>query len=132
VPRLKGAYGMSELCSPNVQCAHGHFHFAPWLIVYLLDPDTSELLPRSGVVTGRASFYDLMIRHRWGGFISGDEITVHFDGDCPCGAATSYMERTVQRYSEKRGGDDKISCAATPAAHREAMDFLVKFEAKDG
>jgi hypothetical protein len=30
----------------------------------------------------------------------------------------------IQRLSELQGGDDKITCAAQPAAHAEAMDFL--------
>ena len=31
----------------------------------------------------------------------------------------------VARLSDKRGGDDKITCAATPQAHAEAMEFLI-------
>jgi hypothetical protein len=130
VSRLKGGFGMSEICATNVACVHGHFHFVPWLIGFVLDPDASEILPRTGTVTGRAAFFDLIASSRWGGFITGDEITVHWDGGCPCGAKSAFMGPKIERYSEKRGGDDKISCAATPSAHKEAMDFLVKFEAK--
>ena len=39
-----------------------------------------------------------------------------------------FIEGNIERYSEKRGGDDKISCAATESAHTEAMDFLTSFE----
>ncbi|MFA5630570.1 MAG: hypothetical protein WC997_03570 [Porticoccaceae bacterium] len=128
VQRLKGGYGMSEICASNAMCSHGHYHIAPWLITYVLDPDTSECLPRQGTVTGRAAFYDLLANSHWGGFITGDEITVHWDGDCPCGATSAYIEDNINRYSDKRGGDDKISCAATPEAHKEALDFLTSFE----
>jgi hypothetical protein len=37
-----------------------------------------------------------------------------------------YMEDNVVRYSEKRGGDDKITCAATADAHNDALDFLLE------
>jgi hypothetical protein len=128
VPRLKGAYGMSEVLAVHAMCAYDHYHLAPWAITYVLDPDTSKLLPRSGVVTGRAAFYDLSANSHWGGFITGDEITVHWDGGCPCGSRSAYLEEPITRYSDKRGGDDKISCAATPEAHREAMEFLTRIE----
>jgi hypothetical protein len=128
VQRLKGGYGMSELCASHPMCQHGHYHLAPWVITYVLDPDTSDILPRSGTVKGRAAFYDLLANSHWGGFITGDEITVHWDGDCPCGAKSAYVEDNIARFSDKRGGDDKISCAATPEAHAEAMDFLTHLE----
>ncbi|MET0988603.1 MAG: hypothetical protein ABW034_24690 [Steroidobacteraceae bacterium] len=124
VKRLKGGYGMSELCATCVMCAHGQYHLSPWLIPFVLDPDTSEVLPRSGRITGRAAFYDLLANSRWGGFITGDQITINWDGGCPCGAKSAYIEEPIQRYSDKRGGDDKITCAATPEAHQEAMEFL--------
>ena len=128
VSRLKGGYSMSELCGTHVTCDYNHYHLAPWIITYVLDPDTSKLLPRHGVVTGRAAFYDLLANSHWGGFITGDEITVHWDDACPCGSSSAYLEDKIERYSEKRGGDDKISCAATPEAHSEAMDFLTQFD----
>lgn len=131
VRRMKSLYGMSEVAFSNIMCKQGHYHLAPWAIAYLLDPDTSKVLPRTGVVTGRAAFFDLSANSHWGGFITGDEITVHWDCDCPCGASTVYIEDNITRYSEKRGGDDKISCAATPDAHEEAMKFLVQQESKN-
>ena len=79
-------------------------------------------------VTGRAAFFDLAAETRWGGFISGDEITVNWEDECPCGRKSQFIEGTIERYSDKRGGDDKISCAATENAHKEAMDFLTSFE----
>lgn len=124
VERLNMAYGMSEVMALHLMCSEGHYHMAPWVIPFVLDPETSAPLARTGVVTGRAAYYDLSAEYRWGGFITGDEITLHWDGDCPCGRKSAYIVGGIQRFSEKNGGDDKITCAATESAHKEAMDFL--------
>jgi len=34
------------------------------------------------------------------------------------------MSRNVQRYKEKTGGDDKITCAAAEDAHQAALELL--------
>jgi len=125
VPRFKGLYAMTEGLARHTTCREGHYHLAPWIVPYVLDPDTSKPLPRQGTVTGRMAFYDLLVDSHWGGFISGDEVTINWSDPCPCGQTSVYLQGTIQRYSEKRGGDDKISCAARPGAHKEAMDFLM-------
>jgi hypothetical protein len=126
---LNESYAMSEvLGGSHMRCEHGHYHFAPTVIPFLLDPETGKALPRSGRATGRAAFFDLGAETRWGGFITGDEITVDWDAPCPCGRPSRYVAAPIQRYSEKNGGDDKITCAATEASHREAMDFLNTLE----
>jgi hypothetical protein len=100
------------------------------VIPFQLDPVTSKVLPRKGRVTGRAAFFDLGADERWGGFITGDEISVDWDTPCPCGRSGAYVFGEIQRYSEKdAGGDDKITCAASENAHNEAMDFLANFSA---
>ena len=124
VPRMKGVYAMTEGLGRHMMCEHGQYHLAPWIVPFVLDPDTSESLPREGKVTGRFAFYDLMARTHWGGFISGDEVTINWSEPCACGQTSIHIDDTVSRYSDKRGGDDKINCAATPGAHKEAMDFL--------
>lgn len=124
---VRHAYGMSELHGVMMMCAHGHYHFPPWVIPMLLDPDTSAALPRTGTVTGRAAYFDLSAEHHWGGCITGDSITVEWDKPCGCGQTTRYIEGPIQRFSEMRGGDDKISCAATEGAHEEAVSFLNSF-----
>lgn len=127
--RINESYAMSEVVSgSHLRCEEGHYHFAPTVIPFLLDPDTSKPLPRTGRVTGRAAFYDLGADVHWGGFITGDEITVEWDQPCACGRPSRYVVGAIQRYSEKNGGDDKITCAASENAHREAMDFLNTFE----
>jgi len=127
VDRIKMCYGMTEVKGLHNKCSHGHYHFCPWIVPYVLDPDSSKVLPRSGIVTGRAAFFDLGAESRWGGFITGDEITVDWDNDCGCGQSTVHAYDGITRFSQKRGGDDKINCAATEGAHREAMSFLTTF-----
>jgi hypothetical protein len=128
VSKLQRGYGMSEVMGMHQMCELGNYHFVPWVVPFLLDPETSDVLPRLGTVTGRAAFFDLGADTRWGGFISGDQITVNWDEPCGCGRTSVYIEGDIQRFSEKNGGDDKISCAATENAHKEAMDFLTNFE----
>lgn len=126
VPKFKWVYGMSEIATTYPLCDHNHYHVSPSNIPFILDPDTSKPLPRTGTVTGRFAVFELLYNSHWGGFISGDEVTMHWDGGCPCGAKSAYIENKVVRYSEKRGGDDKINCASTPDAYQEAMDYLNK------
>jgi hypothetical protein len=127
--RINETYAMSEVVSgSHIQCDEGHYHFAPTVIPFVLDPETGQVLPRNGRVTGRAAFYDLGSDVRWGGFVTGDEITVEWDEPCACGQPSRYVVGPIQRYSERQGGDDKITCAASEASHREAMDFLSSIE----
>jgi len=119
-------YGMAEVSATAKLCAHGRYHLPPWVVPFILDPDTSRLRPRQGVQAGRFAFYDLLPTSHWGGFITGDELEIDFDGACSCGATSLNAAFEVTRLSEKRGGDDKITCAASPAAHAEAMAYLVE------
>ncbi|WP_176593365.1 hypothetical protein [Sphingobium sp. EM0848] len=128
IENSKMCYGMTEVKGWHKKCSHGHYHFCPWIIPFLLDPDTSELLPRKGRAMGRAAFFDLGSETRWGGFITGDEVTIEWDEPCGCGQSTVYAMDGIERLSAKRGGDDKISCAATEGAHKEAMSFLTSFQ----
>jgi hypothetical protein len=64
---------------------------------------------------------------RWGGFVTGDEVTFEWDKPCGCGWNSPYIVGgTIGRFSEKKddGGEEKLSCAAAPAAYAEALDFL--------
>lgn len=117
-------YSMTEMTANNMLCDLGQYHVAPWIIPFVLDPDTSKSLARTGTVTGRMAYYDLNPDTHWGGFISGDEVTLTWDQPCGCGRTGPHIKSPIGRYSEQRGGDDKISCAASAEAHEEAMDFL--------
>lgn len=123
VKRFMNTYGMSELMSVNYLCDANRYHLQPWIVPLMLDPDSSEALPREGVQTGRAAFFDLLARSYWGGFISGDEVTIDWS-PCACGRTSPNLVNSIQRFSEKKGGDDKINCAAAEEAHGDALDFL--------
>lgn len=128
VDRLLNNYGMTEMTSLIVGCDHGHYHLPPWVTLFLLDPETGQPLPRTGSQTGRASFFDMTHDGTWGGVVTGDRVTAHWDTPCPCGRSTVYLENSIQRFSELQGGDDKITCAATSSAQAEALDYLNTFE----
>jgi len=120
---LRGGYGMTEQNFYLVTCEHERLHLPPWVTVLLLDPDSGQPLPREGLQTGRASFFDLSQDGTWGGIVSGDRITVGYS-PCPCGRTTLYMDKKIQRFSEITGDDDKLTCAATPSAQAEALELL--------
>lgn len=123
--RIGQYYGMTEVTMITSKCSEGHYHVPPWVITYVLDPETGRLLDQEGVQTGRAGFFDLVPQSHWGGFATGDEITAD-RSPCPCGRTTVHLHSPIQRLSEKQGGDDKITCAAADDAHAAAIDFLVQ------
>lgn len=128
VEKVVGTYAMSEVMATHPQCEHGHYHILPSVIPFVLDPESGESLPRTGRVTGRAAFFDLGAKTRWGGFISGDEITVEWDDTCACGRQGAHVVGDVERYGADKGGDDKINCAGTPQAQEEALNFLMDLD----
>lgn len=119
-------YGFSEQTGLSVKCENGRLHLPPWSIPLILDPETSELLPREGVQNGRAAFFDLAMNGAWGGLITGDRVEIGWD-DCGCGRTTVHLGEEINRFSVEQGGTDKITCTATPEAHDEALDFLTSF-----
>lgn len=126
VPRLKASYGMTELNGFSTSCEHDRYHVLPWIAVFLLDQDSGRPLPRTGVQTGRAAFFDLTHDGTWGGVVTGDRISVDFS-PCKCGRTTPHIDKGIKRFSEITGEDDKITCAATPNAQGEALDYLNSF-----
>ena len=129
VDRIQEGYGFSEQSAFHWACSEGRYHVQPWVIPFILDPRTSEALPRTGRQTGRAAVYDLLLKAHWGGVISGDEVTIDWDLECPCGQTSVAFEHDIIRYSEKQGvDDDRITCAATHEVHNEAVEFMKAFE----
>ncbi len=130
VDRIQEGYGMSETSTFHWACEEGRYHVQPWCIPYVLDPETSRPLPREGIQTGRAAFFDLPLRSHWGGSITGDEITVDFGTRCACGLESAHIAHEIMRYTEKEGiEDDRITCNATQEVHDEAVNFLKELEA---
>jgi hypothetical protein len=120
-------FGMSELMANAPRCEAGQFHFPPVIVPFALDPDTGRALPCAGRQTGRLAVMDLLPDSYWGGLVSGDEVTLAgFDTPCACGRRGPYLEPGIRRYSEIRGGDDKVNCAGAPEAHDHAVDFLLE------
>jgi phenylacetate-coenzyme A ligase PaaK-like adenylate-forming protein len=125
---VPNSYGMSEIMGGAVHgCREGNYHLQPWLILYLLDPKSGQILPRTGVVTGRLGLFDTLTSTYWGGFLSGDEVTISWDDaePCRCGRIGPYLHPAIRRYSEKEGGDDKVTCAGAPEAQDKAIEFLL-------
>ncbi|PQM45412.1 hypothetical protein [Mycobacterium talmoniae] len=123
VDHIQHMYVMSEITAMNKMCEHGRYHFEPWIIPFVLDPVEGSVLPREGEQTGRAAVFDLLASSYWGGYITGDEVSARFDA-CECGRTTPHLARRIERFSDKQGGDDKITCVASEDAHRAALEFL--------
>jgi hypothetical protein len=125
VDKIQQGYGFSESSTFHWACDEGRYHVMPWVVPFVLDPDTSEPLPRTGRQTGRGAIYDILLKAHWGGVISGDEVTIDWDSPCPCGRTSVAFEKDIIRYSEKEGvEDDRITCAATQDVQNEAIDFM--------
>lgn len=128
VDRLRKGYGFSEGGTFHWRCELDRYHLMPWVIPFVLDPDTSEPLPRTGVVTGRGAFYDLLSDSHWGGVITGDELTIDWDTPCACGRTSLHIADDIVRYTEKEDvDDDRITCNATQSFAEEAVDFMADF-----
>jgi hypothetical protein len=125
VNAVNEAYGMSEMATLMPKCSAGKYHALPWMVVFVLDPSTGDPAPREGTHKGRFGVIDLTMQTRWGGVLSGDEVTVTWD-KCRCGLDGPFLENEIRRYGADEGGDDKITCAGAPQAHENALEFLVK------
>jgi hypothetical protein len=123
---LQMGYGMSECMGGMPMCAHGHYHPFPYTIPILLSPETGQPLPRHRRQTGRFAFFDLLADSYWGGFISGDRVTMVWDEPCPCGRVGPYLVDDIGRFAAKPGEDDKINCAGAVDAHERAIAYLVE------
>lgn len=116
-------YGMSECMGSAPRCSEKHFHLLPHTIPLLFDREMN-LLPREGAQTGRYAFFDLMAETYWGGFISGDQVTINWDEGCACGWKGPRIAPEITRFAEMEGGDDKITCAGTAQAYSDFMEYI--------
>ncbi len=125
VPYPPTGFGMSEAASGITRmCPRGRYHILPNIVPYVIHPQTGAVLPRSGLQTGRFGFIDIAAQLRWGGFLTGDEITLNQSESCSCGRRGAFIVGEIRRYSETEGGDDKITCAGAPAVHDQALKFM--------
>jgi hypothetical protein len=117
-------YGFSE-CIGNAPLAKdGFFYLPPYSVPLLMGPD-GEALPREGVQTGRLVLVDLVPQSYWGGFTSGDEVTIHWeDEDTETGWRAPRIAKSIRRIGENEGGEDKITCAGSQQAYNEFMEFV--------
>jgi hypothetical protein len=123
VSKLGNQYGFSECIGNAPLCDCGYFHFLPYTVPLLMDGE-GKPLPREGVQKGRLVLVDPIPTSYWGGFVSGDEVTMHWEDDCDCGWKGPRAAKTIRRFSEAEGGDDKITCAGSQAAYNEFMEFV--------
>ena len=84
--------------------------------------ETDEVLPRIGEQTGRLAFFDLLPTTYWGGFVTGDKVTLKWD-PCPCGRTGPHLGATIGKITEH---GEKIGCAGSAQAHDEATEFLLE------
>jgi hypothetical protein len=104
---------MSEIMPSAPMCEAGRYHQAPWVTLFVLDQAGEKLLERQGQnVVGRAAFLDFAVEGRWGGLVTGDQVSVDFTV-CACGRPGPTIADTVRRYTEIEGNDDKLTCAGT-------------------
>jgi hypothetical protein len=126
VQSLSAGYGMSEVVIGTRMCPNGKYHLPVFVIPFVLDQATGTPLPRQGTVTGRMGVFDVNARTYWGGFLTGDKVTVSWgDTPCACGRIGPYIHDPIRRFTEGEGGDDKITCAGAPDAHDKAIDFIL-------
>lgn len=123
ISKMASWYGMSEMIAANPVCDAGFFHIPPYTIPIVLNED-AQRLPAAGTQTGRMAFYDLLAESYWGGFISGDRVTITFDGECACGFRSPRVHPEITRFADLAGGDDKITCAGTAKAYNDFMDYV--------
>lgn len=116
-------YGMSECMGFAPRCTERQYHVLPTTIPVLLDGDATAL-PRTGTQTGRYAFFDLMAQTYWGGFISGDQVTINWEEDCACGWKGPRIAPDINRFAEHEGGDDKITCAGTAEVYNDFMNYI--------
>ena len=90
---------------------HGALSAAQGGTIALLAPEVRN----EGVISARMGTAALA---------AGDQVTLDWDTDCACGRTSVFVHDSVSRYSEARGGDDKINCVAALDAHAEALDYL--------
>ncbi|WP_429580033.1 hypothetical protein [Paraburkholderia youngii] len=100
------------------------YAICPWIVPFVLDKSGEHLLNPSdgqGVVEGRFAFFDLLAEGYWGGFITGDKVTVDFSPTGNTDGLRGPLVRQVGRYADLEEGEDKLSCAGTMESYVRGM-----------
>lgn len=115
--RIANFYAMTESNLAMGQCSksavyEGNFngHFPSYVIPFLTDDTGEHLIEPKGIVTGRLGLIDPTSGISWGVVITGDKVTINFDGCPTCGYKGPTMV-DIGRLSNS--DDDKLSCAPT-------------------
>ena len=128
IPRSHWApnsYGMTELTGVIPGCIDDHAHLPPYLVPFLVNPETGAMLPREGRQTGRFAAFDLLAQNMWGGIITGDKVTIEWDRQCPCGRTGPHVHNSISRFDATVTGDDKVTCSATVDNTDAALQALL-------
>ncbi|WP_256095043.1 hypothetical protein [Paraburkholderia nodosa] len=122
---VQNSYGMSEMIGtgPWSEVAQG-YAICPWIVPFVLDKAGEQLLNPSdgrGIAEGRFAFFDLLAEGYWGGFITGDKVTVDFSPAGNTDGLQGPLVRRVGRYADLEEGEDKLSCAGTMESYVRGM-----------
>jgi len=122
---VQNSYGMSEMIGtgPWSDVAQG-YAICPWIVPFVLDKSGEQMLNPSdgkGIVEGRFAFFDLLAEGYWGGFITGDKVTMDFSPAGETDGLQGPLVRQVGRYADLEAGEDKLSCAGTMESYVRGM-----------
>ena len=108
---------MAPLCDRRL------FPLHPLYGTDVMDAETQALL-REGVQRGRLVLVDPIPTSYWGGFIFGDEVTMHWEEKCDCGWGGPRTAKKVRRFTEsgRRRRQDHLRRVAQ--AYNEFMEFV--------
>ncbi|WP_344938134.1 hypothetical protein [Zhongshania borealis] len=97
--KIVTAWGMSELAAAAAsECPEGMYHFNVYTIPFVIDPRTGKALPRKGTQNGQLAALELVSEDCWGGIVTGDSGTVHWDKACACGLNNGpLLELAIER-----------------------------------
>ncbi|MFM0696350.1 hypothetical protein PQQ64_29265 [Paraburkholderia graminis] len=73
----------------------------------------TECRRRKRTRRGPLRVFDLLAEGYWGGFITGDKVTIDFSPEGPTDGLQGRLVRQVGRYAGLEQGEDKLSCAGT-------------------
>jgi hypothetical protein len=115
IENIIDGYGMTEK-NPMPINHKGKWIIPPWEVPILLDEYTGEMIemdPNGGKYTGQYAFFDPTASSYWGGIITGDRVTIDWDG-VPGGDYVGPVIGIAGRITDLEGPDaDKLSCSAT-------------------